>query len=383
LRRDRKHPHQFPEPAGQFPGGVDHPCVIAAAPQRDEPADQQLLSELAAGPRHIDETYSGGYTNLTYFDVEQRRLGAAAALLDTSIPLMIEHDLPICRMVQLGSRSRLHLLAGDWDRALTDAESVLGGRSAPLARTWPLLIRGLIALRRRGDDAGVIDAAWELACRFGELVRVLPVASAIAERTWLTGAPDPRIAECRLLLREAPARGLEWARGELETWLRRIGATEADACGTARVAVPYRLLSDGRYDAAAESFHRLSTPYDAALALVDSGEPAAVRKALDVLDRLGADAVAGKVRSDLRARGAATVPGPRRASTLSNPAGLTARQVEVLRLLGDGLTNAELAEHLYLSVKTVDHHVSAILTKLEVTGRRDAVRRAREVGILT
>jgi DNA-binding NarL/FixJ family response regulator len=67
---------------------------------------------------------------------------------------------------------------------------------------------------------------------------------------------------------------------------------------------------------------------------------------------------------------------------LANPAGLTTRQTEVLRLLDDGLTNAELAERLYLSVKTVDHHVSAILTKLDVTKRRDAVRRARELNLL-
>ena len=76
------------------------------------------------------------------------------------------------------------------------------------------------------------------------------------------------------------------------------------------------------------------------------------------------------------------MPARRRAATLANAAGLTARQVEVLRLLNDGLTNAELAERLYLSVKTVDHHVSAILAKLEVGKRRDAVRRARELGIL-
>ncbi|QZT63902.1 helix-turn-helix transcriptional regulator [Mycolicibacterium austroafricanum] len=340
----------------------------------------RLLSELAAGPRHIDETYSGGYTNLTYYDVEQRRLGEAAAVLDTSIPLMVEHDLPICRVVQLGSRSRLNLLVGDWDDALADADAVLNSRSAPLARTWPLLIRGLVALRRTGDDGGVIDDAWQLARRFGELVRLLPAASAIAERVWLTGTCDPRLDGCHSMLAAAPARGLGWARGELGMWLRRIGASDSPVSD---VAEPYALLSDGRHEAAAAAFHRLSTPYDAALALVESGEPAAIRRALDALDRLGADAVANKVRADLRAAGATAVPGPRRASTLSNPAGLTARQVEVLRLLGDGLTNAELAERLFLSIKTVDHHVSAILTKLDVTKRRDAVRRAREVGILT
>ena len=123
-------------------------------------------------------------------------------------------------------------------------------------------------------------------------------------------------------------------------------------------------------------------PYDAALALVDSGDPALAARALDILDRLGADAVAAKVRRDLRSKGVSAVPARRRTSTSANAAGLTTRQTEVLRLLDDGLTNAELAERLYLSVKTVDHHVSAILTKLDVTKRRDAVRRARELGLL-
>lgn len=351
-------------------------CRMSAGEQS---ARDRLLSVLSGGPPDIDETYSTGYTNLTYIDVEQRRLGAAAALLEVSIPLMVEHDLPICRVVQTGSRSRLNLLVGDWDEALTDADVVLASPSAPFARTWPLLIRGLVSLRRSGDDAGGIDGAWQLARRYGEPLRLLPAAAAIAERTWLTGTVDPRLDECRSLLDTAPVTGLQWARGELATWLRRIDP----AVSITDTAEPYALVLDGRFEAAAAAFHGLSTPYDAALALVDSGDPTLARDALDVLDRLGADAVAAKVRFDLRAAGIPTVPAPRRATTLANPAGLTARQVEVLRLLQDGLTNAELAERLFLSVKTVDHHVSAILAKLDVTKRRDAVRRAREVGILT
>ncbi len=358
-------------------------CDILAG---DDAARDRILAVLATGPKHIDEVYSTGYTNLSYLDVEQRRLGLASDFLDTSIPLMIEHDLPICKMVQLGSRSRLKMLVGDWDDALTDADLVLDSPSAPLARTWPLLIRGVVSLRRNGDDAGVIDDAWRLACRFGERVRMLPVAAAIIERAWLTGIADPRIDQCRTLLDSPPVTGLEWARGELAMWLRRSGPAETVVIGKSiepdTLAEPYRLLFDGRFEAAADAFHCLSTPYDAALALVDSGDPNLARRALDVLDRLGADAVAAKVRLDLRSRGVRTVPAPRRGTTLANPAGLTTRQVEVLRLLEDGLTNAELAERLFISVKTVDHHVSAILTKLDVTRRRDAVRRAREVGLL-
>jgi DNA-binding CsgD family transcriptional regulator len=217
-----------------------------------------------------------------------------------------------------------------------------------------------------------------LACRFSEPIRMLPVAAAIIEHSWLTGKSDERISECRELLTGGPIAGLEWSRGELAVWLRRLG----DNYDVVGVAEPYRLLLDGAYQAAADDFHRRSMPYDAALALVDSGDPALAARALDILDRLGADAVAAKVRRDLRSKGVAAVPARRRSATLANPAGLTTRQTEVLRLLDDGMTNAELAERLYLSVKTVDHHVSAILTKLDVTKRRDAVRRARELNLL-
>jgi DNA-binding CsgD family transcriptional regulator len=344
----------------------------------DESGRDEILSILQSAPKHIDELYSGGWSCITYFDVEQRRLDLAAELLDVSIPLMLEHDLPICRVWQMGSRARMHLMVGEWDDATADADRVLDAPSAPLARTWPLLIRALVAMRRRGEGADWLDEAWQLACRFGEPIRMLPAAAAIAESCWLTGAPDDRLMHCRQLLTDVPAEGLEWSRGELAAWLRRLG----DTVDTADLAAPYRLLLQGSHEAAAEEFHRLSMPYDAALALLDSDDLSLAGRALDILDRLGADAVAAKVRRGLRARGESAVPARRRTATLANPAGLTARQVEVLRLLDDGLTNVELAERLYLSVKTVDHHVSAILAKLEVNKRRDAVRKARQLGIL-
>lgn len=345
----------------------------------DESGRDEILSILRSGPKHIDELYSGGWSNITYFDVEQRRLDVAAELLDVSIPLMLEHDLPICRVWQIGSRARLELMEGEWDEAMADADRVLAAPSAPLARTWPSLIRALVTLRRHGADSDALNEAWQLACRFAEPIRMLPVAAAIVEMSWTTGISDDRIPRCGELLTSGPVAGLEWSRGELAVWLRRVGE-DVDAAG---IAEPYRLVLGGSYKAAADEFHRLSMPYDAALALLDSGDPALAARALDILDRLGADAVAARVRRDLRARGQSVVPARRRSATLANPAGLTARQVEVLRLLDDGMTNVELADRLFLSVKTVDHHVSAILAKLEVSKRRDAVRRARELGILT
>jgi DNA-binding NarL/FixJ family response regulator len=83
------------------------------------------------------------------------------------------------------------------------------------------------------------------------------------------------------------------------------------------------------------------------------------------------------VRRALRAMGVSGVPRGPRPATRANPAGLTARQVEVLRLVATGLTNAEIAERLFISAKTVDHHVSAILVKLGTATRREAAEKAR------
>lgn len=349
-------------------------CSVIAG---EETGRDTVLEIMRSAPRHLDEIYSSGYSNLTYLDVEQRRLGDAADLLNISIPMTWERDLPICRVWQLGARGRLSMLSGDWDDALADAGSVLDVQTAPLARTWPHLIRGLILLRRNGNGADELDQAWKLARSYGEPVRVMPAAAALVERAWLTGQVVD-VTEYKRLLEGARGPGLDWARGELAMWLRRLDPTvNAD-----EVAQSYRLYLDGDTAAAAAEFERLGTVYEAALALTESGDDRRARRGLDMLDRMGATAVADKVRLDLRATGMKGVPARRRATTLSNPAGLTRRQVEVLQRMDDGLTNSELAAQLYLSAKTVDHHVSAILAKLDVANRRDAVRRGRELGII-
>jgi DNA-binding CsgD family transcriptional regulator len=309
-------------------------------------------------------------------------LRQAAEMLDVSLPLTIERELPICRVWQLGSRGRLRLLAGDWVQAAADADDVLSGPSAPLALTWPHLVRGLVELRRAGEPSDDLDAAWNLAQCYGEPMRLLPAAAALVEQTWLTGRDDARLDACHRLL-DAPAKpGLEWSRGELAAWLQRLDPSVDVSHVIGCVAEPYRLELSGQPAAAAARWADLAEPYEQALALAATGDADDARTAVDVLDRLGADAVAAKIRLDLRARGLTTVPARRRSSTRSNPAGLTSREVEVLRLLDEGLTNAELAQRLYISQKTVDHHVSAILSKLQVANRRVATRAARELGLL-
>jgi DNA-binding CsgD family transcriptional regulator len=164
--------------------------------------------------------------------------------------------------------------------------------------------------------------------------------------------------------------------GELALWRRRAGLSEQIA---APVAEPYALQLAGDWRGAAEQWTAIGRPYDAALALAD-GDGEARRRALDQLHELGAGPAAAIVARRLRARGARGLRrGPRR-TTRDNPANLTPREVEVLALVEQGLRNKQIAERLFVSAKTVDHHVAAILRKLGVHTRGEAGAAARRLG---
>jgi len=131
----------------------------------------------------------------------------------------------------------------------------------------------------------------------------------------------------------------------------------------------------GDWRADADGWARLGDPYERALELAESGEVGPTVEALHTLEDLGASAAARHVRRRLRTLGMTRVPRRRAATTRANPAGLTDRQLDVHALLAEGLTNAEIADRLVLSVRTVDSHVAAILDKLGVRTRREAAAR--------
>ncbi|HET8759270.1 MAG TPA: LuxR C-terminal-related transcriptional regulator, partial [Solirubrobacteraceae bacterium] len=147
------------------------------------------------------------------------------------------------------------------------------------------------------------------------------------------------------------------------------------------IAEPFRLQIAGDAIAAAARWRDRGCPYEAARALAESERPDAVAAGLAELEQLGATPAAKLARERLRALGAPVPRGPRRA-TRENPGGLTARELEVLRLLAQGLRNAEIADNLVISRKTADHHVSAILGKLGVRTRVEAATAANDLGLL-
>jgi DNA-binding CsgD family transcriptional regulator len=170
-----------------------------------------------------------------------------------------------------------------------------------------------------------------------------------------------------------------WIVGEIAYWRWQAGLKDELAAGLA--AKPYASSIAGDWKDAADLWREIGCPYEAALALADADDEAPLRQSMEELQALGARPAAAIVARRLRERGVRGVPRGPRPDTRQNPAGLTARELEVLALVAEGLRNAEIAERLVLSEKTVGHHVSAILRKLDARTRGEAAAAAARLGL--
>ena len=268
---------------------------------------------------------------------------------------------------------------GLWDEATATAQDVLANANDSISRISALIALGRVRARRGDPGAGeLLDEALELSLPGGHLQRLGHVRAARAEAAWLAGDRERAAEEARAAYPLALEKRHLWFAGELAYWQRRAGALDA---WPAWIAEPYRLELAGSHEGAAAAWRARGCPYEAARALEECGLEAPLRAALEELERLGAAPAAKAVRLRLRQLGAA-VPRGRRPSTRANPAELTSRELDVLRLVVAGKRNAEIADDLVLSTRTIDHHVSAILRKLGVRTRGDAAVAATRGGFL-
>jgi DNA-binding CsgD family transcriptional regulator len=276
-------------------------------------------------------------------------------------------------------RSWIELEQGNWDRA-ADSVALVLGEQCTMSCVQARLVLGLLRARRGDPDPWTPLAEAEIvAQRTGQLWWLWQLASVKAEAAWLEGRPEATLETTEAVYRLALERGSPWPIAELAWWRRRGGIDEEIP---ERADGPFLHQLRGDWPRAAEAWQAAGCVYEEALALGEVEDESARRRALDTLNGLGARPAAAIVARRLRGMGARGLPRGPRASTQANPAGLTARELEVLALVAEGLGNAEIAERLVLSQKTVDHHVSAILRKLDVRSRGQAAAEASRLGLL-
>jgi DNA-binding CsgD family transcriptional regulator/tetratricopeptide (TPR) repeat protein len=320
------------------------------------------------------------YANMYALYSGQRRFGEAQRCFVEAIAYCDEHDIGTYGTCLRGERTSVLEKKGQWEESASlCVELVTGSGASPVNRINPLMSLGKIRARR--GEAGAwepLNEAVAAADGTGEAQWIISARLTRAEGYWLAGetgsaARDAEVAD------DLCARGNAWDRGAVAVWLRRTGSRRPARSG---LAEPYRLQVAGEWEQAARLWTALGCPYEAALARHDSGDETALRQALKMFHELGATAAAQVTRQKMRRLGIRSIPAGPRTTTRADPLGLTRREREVLDLICAGHTNAEIAAKLFISTKTVDHHVSAVLAKLDAPTRAVAASHATRLGLV-
>jgi DNA-binding CsgD family transcriptional regulator len=351
---------------------------------RLEPEARATLNEKLAHECYLvgEHERAVAHAARAYYDrfsiaVSRREYALADRCRNDGLHYCESHDLEGWRLDMLACSAGAKLEQGDWEACSEEVDVVLRSPGAnKTARMSALTALAQIRIRRGDPDpSSPLEEAQTLADQLPHLRRRATLAVARAEGAWLA---DDRESVVRAILPvyELTRQTLDpRMNGELAVWLFRVNSLDARR---ARFAEPYAAEISGDWRSSADAWKELGCPYELATVLALYGSETDKRQALAVFENLGASPASRALRKEFRAHGIKGVPRGARATTQSNQYGLTKREAEVLSLLSQGMRNAAIARALFVSHKTVDHHVSAILGKLGVPSRGQAVLVTRE-----
>ena len=323
----------------------------------------------------LPEQAGRAFANLHSISCEHRRFAEAERYYADGFRYTDEHDIGVYVNCLRGSRVFMLEQTGLWDEAVSVGGQLLATAASPINRIQSLVVLGQISARRGVHDAWqYLDEAAATADGSGEMQWIAAARLARAEAHWLAGDTAMASAEADLA-RTAAATTSTWDRGAALSWLRRCGSGREPA---GAVAEPYQRQLDGYPEKAAQLWTDFGCRYQAALTLYDTSEERLLRQALELFTELGATAAIRAARRKMRRAGIRSIPVGPRSATRADPLGLTRREHEILTLVGEGLTSAEIAARLFISAKTVDHHVASAVGKLGAPSRAAAAARLRQ-----
>ncbi len=318
-----------------------------------------------------DEVAALGMTNLVASAGETFQFPLADKWLRESLDYCQEREFEYYHARLMAWSAITHFYQGRWGQAVRTTEQILELPAGNTARLEALVVKARVNARRGTPaEAGVLAEAESLARQTGTLQDLAPVHIARAEAALQQGDRETAAEQALAALGLAVERKHAWFAGELAVLARQAGKKPEVYSWMAK---PFRAFLSGDWMAAARAWQRHGCPFEQAWALAE-GEPVNQFNALTIFEELGAFPAAQAVRRRLRSAGIRNIPrGPHR-NTRANPFGLTPRQMEVLRLIADGLSNRQIAARLMISQRTAEHHVAAVLNQLNAASRMEAVR---------
>ncbi len=313
------------------------------------------------------------YSNLGSNALKMKNYTLATKTLDEGIKYCEENGLDSSRSVKLSLKSLLYLETGDWKKAYSIADNLLKNENLSFFAIVLLTVAGTIKMRTGDPEAlHLLTKAATKAFETTEVQRIIPSLVSLLEYEWLTGQT--------LISRENLDHGKNLIgqsiytieKSEFVFWLQKA---RNEFLPLADLYVGYNVSSIKKAQKSAAVWEKAGCPYGQALTLFEGTEDDK-RKAIKIVHELGFSAVYEKMKLEMRTSGIKSIPRGIRKSTQSNPALLTSREVDVLEVLKEGFQNKEIAAKLFISPKTVDHHISSILFKLDVNSRTKAVKEA-------
>lgn len=320
------------------------------------------------------------YTALASNAVSMKEYALAQKNLDIGINYCEENDLGSLRLYMLNWKARLYLETGNWKEARNIAENLVKLENIlSIIKLGALTVLAILRMRKGDEDVlSLLTEAKEKAFDTMELHRVLPVATAFLEYEWITGNRFMQPEDIDRTIGMIKQVKKDFTKSKFFYWLpkaRKEYLPFNEKNKDNELSIVQMTVKDAAY------WQKTGCPYEQSLALFE-GDEAEKRKAISMVHDLGADAVYEKLKQEMRNSGIKSIPRGVRKTTRENPSLLTDRELDVLALLKDGMQNKEIAARLYISAKTVDHHISSILLKLDINSRSKAVAEAIKLGIL-
>jgi DNA-binding CsgD family transcriptional regulator/tetratricopeptide (TPR) repeat protein len=280
----------------------------------------------------------------------------------------------------LATKAWLYLDTGRWDDALRISDSlILSSDQPPVSKSMAAVVVAKVKIRKGHKD--ILPLLMELksnAFETNEAQIIIPLMSALLEYEWLTGEHFIDEPDLDYAIRCTTNRTRIYESSEFAFWLMKSRNITIELPESFE---GYEISSNTMALKAARLWKHLGCPYEEALVLFE-GDEGDKKVAIEIVHRLGADAVYEKMKFEMRSFGIKNIPRGLRKSTRSNPANLTSRELEVLQLLKEGLHNREIASRLFISAKTVTHHIASIFFKLDVNSRGKAVQQAMHLNIV-